>query len=70
MITVFELTSVSGYQTLSSKFVAYTTIDVSAHTNYLIEFLKNFCQERCPTRSANCTREFSAVNTREYNIHN
>jgi len=42
MITVFELTSVSGHQTLSSKCVANTTIDVSAHTNYLIDFLKNF----------------------------
>jgi len=37
-----ELTSVAGHLTLSSNFVAYTTIDVSAHTNYLIEFLKNF----------------------------
>jgi hypothetical protein len=31
---------------------------------YLIEFLKSFRRERCPTRSENYTHEMQSVNTR------
>jgi hypothetical protein len=65
-----ELTSVSRYSDALIEICCIHNIDVSAHTNYLIEFLKNFCEELCLARSANCTHDFETVNTKNIIIYN
>ena len=64
------LTSVAGYPDAFTDICCIHNIDVSAHKNYLIEFLKNFCEELCLARSANYTHDFDSVNTKNTNIKN
>ena len=64
------LTSVAGYPDAFTDICCIHNIDVSAYKNYLIEFLKNFCEERCLARSAYCTHDFDSVNTKNTNINN
>jgi len=62
MITVFELTSVSGHQTLSSKYVAYATCRRKRPHKLPDRIFKELLPGTGPTRSADYTRELKSVN--------
>jgi len=62
-----KLTPVSRHQTLSSNtFCIHNQIDVSAHTNYLIEFLKSEMPGTMPDKER---KLYARMQHRQHQIH-